>query len=85
MGCGKRDQGCISCWQPNFSGKRAAGNASTGMTPQTVDLVEPEADCAAEGRAEVLVGPSGAQIINGFKHWTLSSDCNCALGLPYWN
>lgn len=36
MGCGKRDQGCIPCWQPNFSGKRAAGNAHTGLTPQTV-------------------------------------------------
>lgn len=60
------------------------------MTPQTAGGVqwswhEPEADCAAEGRAEALLGPSGAQIINGLKHWTLSSDCNCALGLPSWN
>lgn len=92
-GCGKRDQGCIPCWQPDFSGNRAAGNASTGMTPQTAGLgrvqwswPEPEANCAAEGRAgEALVGPSGAQIMSGFKHWTQSSDCNCAQGLPSWN
>lgn len=62
MGCGKRDQGCIPCWQPNFSGKRAAGNGSAGMAPQAAGGVqwswcEPEADCAAEGRAEALAGP----------------------------